>query len=407
MEEFENRFPRAQAMKRLIIKEEDGKPDLSPLNQLIDKDAQFVQKIEEIYSRHLIPIYTVANLKGRRIVEAINYIVGTPGLRLKCCTGTDEELERAERALRESQNIVVDATTLGTLFLMKSYETLTKIPRKLVISQGTINDFRELLRIYDHPKSLAGVYCKEGFIPWSPESIQEMRKHLQGLIDLIEKHCTVESGLIIGGLEASHRSKLVQIFGQLGVESMMLAARAGYVLWTDDLATAELGRLEFGCQRVWTQQIVQHFCAQGKLDPDLDIEISTNLMHMTYYYTRPNVKILLKAVEKTDGDVDKGPLYQALDWFSDPNAKIEGIDSIGAMFLKSLWQSRHLESINQTITIRILERLSSKPQGMNVIHSWLRNINHIFWIDVTTARKVKSVILSWLKGGEKGRIIRA
>ncbi|MFC1637111.1 hypothetical protein ACFL5Z_20000, partial [Planctomycetota bacterium] len=388
------------------IKEEGGKPDLSPLNRLIDKDSQYVQRIEKIYKKHLIPIYTIANFKGRRIVEAINYIIGTPGLRLKCCTGTDEELEIAERALRESQNIIVDATALGTLFLMKSYETLTKIPRKLIVSQGTIDDFRELLRIYDHPKSLAGVYCKEGFIPWSPESVEEIRKNLQGLIDLIEKHCTVESGLIVGRLEASRRNKLVQIFGQLGVESLMLAARDGYILWTDDMATAELGRMEFGCQRVWTQQIVDHFCAQGKLDPDLNIEISTNLIHMRYYYTRPNIKIFLNAVEKTDGDVDKGPLHQALDWFSDPNARIEGIDRIGATFLKSLWQSGHLESVNQTVTIRILERLSSRPEGMNVIHSWLRNIDRIFWIDVTTAQKVKDVILSWLKGGIKGRIIR-
>lgn len=404
-EEFENRFPGAQAVKIIIIKEEGGKPDFTPLNRLVEKDSEFVQKIEEMYNKHPIPIYTVANLKGRRIVEAMQHIISTPILRLKCCWGTDEEMGIADRALRESENIVIDATAFGTIFLMKSYEMLTKIPRRLVVSQGTIDDFRKLLHTYDKPESSVGIYTKDGFIPWSPESIEEIRKTLQELIDLMEKHCTVESGLIIGGLESSRRNQLVQIFGQLGVESIMLAARAGNILWTDDLATAELGRMEFGCQRVWTQQIIGNFCAQGKLDPDLDIEISTNLIHMRYYYTRPNVKILLKAVEKTNGDVDKGPLYQALDWFSDPNVKIEGIDYIGATFLKSLWQSRHLESINQTVTIRMLERLSSRPQGMNVINSWLRNIDRIFWIDVTNAQKVKGVILGWLKGGGEKRII--
>jgi len=405
LEEFENRFPGEKAIKRMIIKEDGGKPDFSPLDRLVDQDASFVQKIEEIYNKHLIPIYTVANLKGRHIVEAINYIISTPSLRLRCCTGTDEDMEIAEHALRESQNIVIDATALGTLFIMKSYEMLIKIPRRLIVSQGTIDDFRQLLRTYDNPKSLGGTYSKNGFIPWSPEDIEKIQKSLQELIDLIENHCIVESGLIIGGLEASRRSKLVKIFGQLGVESMMLAARAGHILWTDDLATAELSRMEFGCQRVWTQQIVEYFCAEGKFDPDFDTEVATNLMHMRYYYTRPNVKIFLKAVEKTNGDVDKGPLYQALDWFGDPNVKIEGIAHIGAMFLKSLWQSGHLESISQTVTIRILERLSTRPQGRNVINSWLRNIYNIFWIDVANAEKVKDVIQGWLRGGGKGRII--
>jgi len=405
LEEFENRFPGTQAIKRMIIKEESGKPDFTPLHRLVEKDADFVQKIEEKYNKQLIPIYTVANLKSRRIVEAMQHIISTPKIRFKCCKGTDEEIEIAERALRESENIVVDATALGTIFLMNSCETLIKIPRRLIVSQGTIDDFRQLLQTYDKPQNSAGTYTKNGFIPWSPENIEEIRKSLQKLIDLIEKHCVVESGLIIGELEVSRRNQLVKVFGQLGVESLMLSAKAGHTLWTDDLATAELGRMEFGCQRVWTQQVVEYFCAEGKLEPDFDAEIATNLMHMRYYYTRPNVKVFLKAVDKTNGDVDKGPLSQALDWFGDSNVKIEGIDYIGAMFLKSLWQSGHLESINQIVTIRILERLSARPKGMNVIHFWLRNVHNIFGIDVVNAKKVRDVIQYWLNGGGKRRII--
>jgi len=405
LKEFEKLFPGRHAIKRMIIKDVGGKPDLSPLNRLLDKDAETVERIEELYNKHLIPIYTVANLKGRHALEAMQHIISTPSLRLKCCKGTDEEMEIAEHALRESENIVIDATGLGTIFLMKCYETLLKIPRRLIVSEGTVDDLRGLLRTYDNPERLAGTYSRDGLIPWSVESIKETRKSLQELVDVIEKHCIVESGLIIGKLEASRRSQLVQIFGQLGVESMMLAARTGHTLWTDDLATGELGRTEFGCQRVWTQKVVEYFCAEGKLDPDFDAEIGTNLMHMRYYYTRPNVKIFLKAVEKTNGDVDKGPLSQALDWFGDSNVEIAGIVYIGAMFLKSLWQSAHLESINQAVTIRILERLSARPQGIDGIHFWFKNVHLIFGIDVINTKKMRDVIQSWLNGGGKGRII--
>jgi tetratricopeptide (TPR) repeat protein len=405
LEEFENRFPGAQIIKRMIIKEEGGKIDFSPLQRLVEKDAEYVQKIEELYTKQLIPIYTVANLKGRRVLEATQYIISTPSLRFKCCTGTDEESEIAERALRDSENLVIDATALSTIFLLKVYDTLLEIPRRLIVSQGTIDDFRQLLRTYDNPKSLAGTYSKDGFIPWSPENIEEIRKSLQELIDLIEKHCIVESGLIIGELEVPRRNQLVQIFGQLGVESMMLAARAGHSLWTDDLATAEIGRLEFGCKRIWTQQTVDYFCGEGNLEADFGSEVTVKLMHMRYYYTKPDIRSLLKAVEKTHGDVDKGPLLQSLDWFEDQNVKIEGIHYIGAMFIKSLWQSDHIENIRQTVTIRILERLAKRPKGLSVIKSWLENINNIFGLDVVNGAKVKKVIEGWLKGGQGKRII--
>jgi tetratricopeptide (TPR) repeat protein len=405
LDNLEKRFPGIQAIRKMIVKDEGGKIDFSPLQRLVEKDAEYVQKIEELYTKQLIPIYTVANLKGRRVLEATQYIISTPSLRFKCCKGTDEESEIAERALRDSENLIIDATALSTIFLLKVYDTLLEIPRRLIVSQGTIDDFRQLLRTYDNPKSLAGTYSKDGFIPWSPENIEEIRKSLQELIDLIEKHCIVESGLIIGELEVPRRNQLVQIFGQLGVESMMLASRAGHSLWTDDLATAEIGRLEFGCKRIWTQQTVDYFCGEGNLEADFGVEVTVKLMHMRYYYTKPEVRSLLKAVEKTNGDVDKGPLFQSLDWFGDQNVKIEGIHYIGAMFIKSLWQSDHIENIRQTVTIRILERLAKRSKGLSVITSWLENINNIFGLDVVNGAKVKRVIEGWLKGGQGKRII--
>ncbi len=405
LNELENRFPGTQVIKRMVIKESDGKPDLSPLDRLIDIDAKYVEKIEETYDKHPVPIYTVANLKGRRIVEAIQYIISTQSVRFKCCKGTDEEKDIAEHALRESQNMVIDATALSTIFLMKSCEMLNKVPWRLVVSQGTIDDFRQLLHTYDKPKNMTLTYTKDGPISWPLEDIEEMRRSLQELIDLIEKCCIVESGLIIGGLETSRRNQLVQIFGQLGVESMMLAARAGNSLWTDDLITAEFARMEFGCQRVWTQEIFGYLCSEGILEADFEAEMTMNLTQMRYYYTRPSVRSLLKAVDKTHGDVDKGPLLQTLEWFGDSNVNIEGVNYIGAMFLKSLWQSGHLESVSQTVTIRILEQLTTRRQGINIIHFWLRNIYNIFGIDVVNARKVEDVIRSWLSGGGKGRII--
>lgn len=405
LNELENRFPGQSAIKKVIIKDEGGKPDLSPVQRLAEKDAEFAQKIEEIYIKETVPLYTVANLRGRHVLGAMQHFAFTENLRIKCCSGTDEESKAAERTLRESKSLVLDATSLCTILLLKAFEPLMKLPRRLVVSEGTLNEFRELLSTYGDPKSMIGSYNKNGFIPWDPKDVEETRRSLKELVEQVEKYCQVESGLIVGELESIRRKNLVKIFGQSGVESMMLGARVEHALWTDDLATAEQGRLEFGCPRVWTQRTVEYFCGQGKLQADFDAEVTVKLMYNRYYYTRPTARSLLLAVEKTNGDVDKGPLSQALDWFGDPNVQIEGIARIGAMFLRDLWRSGHLESINQTVTIRMLEQLAKRPKGQSVVKSWLVNINIIFGLDVINAAKVKEVIESWLRGGQGKRII--
>ncbi len=405
LENYENRFPGQSAIKKVIIKDKEGKIDLSPMDQLVKKDAESVRKIEELYTNKLVPLYMVANLKSRHVLEAMQHIITTPNLRIKCCKGTDEEAEIAEHALRESENLVLDATAISTIFFLKAYDLFTKLSHQLFVSEGTVDGFQEMLRNYDNPKSMVGSYTENGFMPWSSEDLEEMGRNLKELIEKIKKYCKVESGLIIGDLESTRRTNLVKIFGQSGVESIMLSARTGYALWTDDLATAEIARLEFGCKRIWTQKTVDYFCEKDQLQMDFVDEVTVKLMHMSYYYTKPNARSLMKAVEKTQGDVDQGPLTQALDWFGDPNVKIEGKRYIGAMFIKSLWQSGHIESISQTITIKILEQLGGIPKGHNVVISWLNNINNIFGIDVINAAKVKQVIVIWLNSSQGTRII--
>jgi hypothetical protein len=103
----------------------------------------------------------------------MQHIISTPEIRFKCCKGTDEEEEMAEQALRESENLVLDTTALSTIFLLKACDLITKLPCQLVVSEGTIDGFRELLRTYGNPKSMRGSYSKNGFVSWDTKVLEE------------------------------------------------------------------------------------------------------------------------------------------------------------------------------------------------------------------------------------------
>ena len=64
-----------------------------------------------------------------------------------------------------------------------------------------------------------------------------------------------------------------------------------------------------------------------------------------------------------------------------------------------------IQSIRQTITIRILELLSTRSSGFRVIDDWAQNIHNVFGLDVVNATMVTQLIEGWRSGGEGSRII--
>ena len=405
LEQFETRFPGKNVVRRIILKEQAGKLDFSPLDRFAEQDDQQCKKLEEFYTNELVPIHLMADIRGRSVLEAINHIVSDVRLRLKCCKGTGEELEMAEYAIREADNLVLDITAICTLLLLQAHKRLLKIPKTLIISAGTLDELQKIKSSYDNPENLAGVYGKDGLIPYSPEAVKKAGEDLQELILLLQESCEVEPGLIVSKLESQRRKKLIRLFGQSVLESMMLAAGPKTALWTDDLATAEKANTDFGCRRVWTQFVVEYLCDEKQLEIDFTSQLALRLMQMGYYYTRPNVAVLMKAVEDTNGDIEKPPLAAALSWFGDPNVELEGPLRMGAVFIKEVWQKVQIQSVKQNITVRVLELLSSRSGGFHAISAWAQNIYNIFGLDVVNALQVRTLIEDWLKGSEGNRII--
>jgi tetratricopeptide (TPR) repeat protein len=404
-ENFESRFPDNNAIRKFIAIDKTGKFDISPMQKLAEKDAQYVKQLEEIYSTQLVPIYCIALKKGRSIIEAMNYVAASPSLKLKCCIGNDQEESEAEKCISSAKEIVLDASAIVTLMFTSSYEHIIKAPFKFIVSQGTLNVFRQVESLHEDPDSMAGSYAVDGFHPTTKDEVLRYRESLKKLINFLENNFTIIDGLVVAELEKERRDILINILGRDCAESILLATQANRILWTDDLATAALARNEFGCYRIWTQFFFNHLLEKGLLNNKIVQDITVLLMQMGYYYTKPTIDTFMTAIEKSNNNVDHAPAFQVFNWFSESDVKPQGQFYIASGLIKKVWQEINIEAISQQITIRILERLVQRPKGYLIIEGLRNNIFQSFGIDVINAKKAKKTIEGWLSSMQGNRII--
>ena len=171
------------------------------------------------------------------------------------------------------------------------------------------------------------------------------------------------------------------------------------------MATAALAQNEFGCYRTWTQFFFSQCLNNDFNENRLFQDITVQLMQMGYYYTKPTIDTFMLAIEKSNNNLDHAPAFQVFNWFSDPNVTPQGHLFVAANVIKKVWQEINMDSICQSVTIRILERLSQRQKGYVAIEVLNQITTQLFGLDVLNEKKAKDTIEGWLNGTQPGRII--
>jgi hypothetical protein len=89
------------------------------------------------------------------------------------------------------------------------------------------------------------------------------------------------------------REQLERLFGQYGVESMLLGANPDCVLWSDDLVQSHIGAVEFGTRRAWTQLILTFLVDLQIMTPKDRDAATAKLVSMDYRITSFDVPSLI------------------------------------------------------------------------------------------------------------------
>jgi len=146
----------------------------------------------------------------------------------------------------------------------------------------------------------------------------------------IEERCRVLGCPALADVDPEDRKMLEEGMGASALESVVLGASAGRVVWTDDAIVAVLGREKFGTKRIWTQGVFRWLNEQGMIANDRYALVSASLLGMQYMFTSVNPDVMRVAGKRAEWRPDRGPLKQAL-WY----VALDGVRGEDAAFLSA------------------------------------------------------------------------
>jgi tetratricopeptide (TPR) repeat protein len=317
---WQYRFPDHQEMWMVNVKSDDEEFDFSSIIELAREQQRRSREAEALYARQPIPVHLFGEAIGKTEVYALGHIAGADGLMLRCCLGTAEEYAEACTALGAAAEVVLDITALTTLLMLEELDVLEKLGKGAVVTHSTVSGIRQLVdeargRLKS-PGSLGADEDGPRLAMTTPEGRLTALQTLERVLKLLEEKFQIIGSPGLAALDREERTTLEDIMGASMLESAIVAAAAGRVLWTDDGVAAHVVRLKFGTKRVWTQGVFRRLNDQGVLASDQYATVSARLLGWSYMFTSVNPQVMRAAGNQAEWRPDRVPLKQTFAYLS-------------------------------------------------------------------------------------------
>ena len=406
--QWQIRFPKLQDMQLVRIPQNTGKsgelePDISTILEYIDDRHESMLNLQQIYKEKPLPLYLFGKNFDKNTFEALLHLANSKDVFVKCCSGLNEECDQAAKALQSCNTVVLDMSAISSLFLLDRADMLKGWPIDIMVSRNTVNELRQMVVNEElvH-KDETGVLLKTGaghaFVEITAEQKADYIDKLRQLVSAIEDNCKVEPCQALAELDPQKREILIEVFGQYGAESILLAATVSKaVLWTDDFAQAGLARSEHGVLRVWTQLVIAKLAESGVVKPEVFLDASAKLFGYGYYFTGQNADIIKHAGIIAEWKIDRRPFSQALSTFAEEGLDLMQLLQLAGDFIRLLYQESLLPENRNIIMVKILENIAKKEGGVQGIRYLLGALPAIFGMNVIGLARATETISSWLK----------
>jgi hypothetical protein len=234
----------------------------------------------------------------------------------------------------------------------------------------------------------------------TPEQHASRLAFLRSLCDAAREACAVRSCPRLAELPPERREAAVSVIGRHGLESVLLAAEPGSVLWTDDGSLAVLAGVEFKVERVWTQLVLNEVIQAGGVSQEEFEQCSARLLGDGYRFTWCNARIVLAAAEMANWQTEDWPLGAALDQLGEAGIDVWTRIRVGAEAIQAAWARAPSPFAQQGFLFGLLRRLGS----VSTIHRLRQILPSFFGLDVLAARDVNTCIQLWLR--QSGSVLR-
>lgn len=211
-----------------------------------------------------------------------------------------------------------------------------------------------------------------------PGAIGQERASFEEWMPVVEQNTTVLPVPEHPPFDPERRETLEKLFGRDGLESAVLALTPGNILWTDDLAVAEVTKSELGTERAWSQVVIESPANRGLVDRSLADEGHAKLLGFSYQSTHFTGGTIAAALRVSNGLVDRFPMKQAIEAFRETvaNNRIIALRQFAEFVLRLSMEPMlpetkcvALESLLETFPKDSATRIQLRSFGISARHS--------------------------------------
>lgn len=402
LSEFQSRFPGASGVQVVHV----GKPgspgefDFSALEKAELTQHANRLEAEALYRRQPAPLHLIARTAGKSDPEALIYLATQDEPFVRVCVGSVEERGRSLAALRTAKAVVIDVIAITTLGFADGLDELGNTAAPLLVTQGTIQVFKELLRDSTdlRPLGYLGIQnAQQAMAETEPKEWERRVEWLRGIIDSLEKYCTIVPANRLATLAAEQRENLTLMFGRHGAEAMLLASESGHVLWSDDFALRMIAASEFGVQRVWTQLALEQGVETGRVASERFIELSAHLLGAGYSFTGINLDIFMKVGELSAWNTGRKPFRQVLAYLANDGVDLLFALQLAAVAIHRISREVVMPEVLNGVVVGILASVAKRRGGLDGIMALRGALPQIFGLDVFSLKRVVNAIDAWIR----------
>jgi tetratricopeptide (TPR) repeat protein/predicted nucleic acid-binding protein len=404
MHNWQIRFPDSEGLESIKVMRtnREGKEEFDPTPLILSMErlAGNLQRLKEQYATTPIPIHLFGMARGKETIQTTLQLANEDDTEIYCCLGAEDERRNALAALDVSGTWIIEPSALATMFLLGLESDLVALPVSLVLSQGTVAEVDEMLQEDARFQGEGGVLVKHGagiaLIPRTPSERAERVRLLTERITKVKAASATVGCVEMAKLEKLHRELMVKAFGEGGAESIVLSAKSGHLLWTDDMRLAGFAKTEQGVKSAWTQVVLQWAAQRGYISEQRFVDCTARLIGYGYSFTSPSLASFVAAAEISEWDQARWPFSKALGQLGTESILLRDAAVLTLSFLEKVYRETILDERRRAITVSLMDQIGNRQGGTPFVHEIKRALRVAFGLNVLGAEAAVSAIDAWL-----------
>ncbi len=395
------RYPEVEGFFALHLPK-DAEAGVQKVLSLVGEQHDAVSRAIQAYREDCLPVSGLAHCLGRNVIEAWSIVVHRRDAGLRCCMGTLQERHIATELLQKEPRptLVVDPVSLMTIDWLGIRDDVVRIVGRLGIAQATIDLLSETL----HKRRAVN---RDGFLTLDKEgdtfvkqevSSQDVERSLawlETLLNWINSHCDVLSWPVSIKMARSDRQRLSEILGEESVETMLVAAGDGRVLFSDDQWLRRLAAGELGVNGVWTQAILGQGLDSGSLEREQYNQAVISLVSAGYVHTGIDAQVLLAAARKAEWR-PAWPFDVVANALRGSNCDEQSAVRVAVEFIAVLWNEVVLPESFDYLVLRLLDSLVHQRSPRHVLNGLAGGIKQRFALNPIAEQDVLRFLGAWV-----------